>query len=98
MWYNRSDDEKELLYHPHQYYIIKGGGKQVENIRIRKAAKRHGIALWELARYFSISEATVSRRLRVPLDPVEEEKWLHAIDELAAIDPEERPAHLFGMG
>ena len=70
----------------------------MENDRIRKAARRHGIRLWELARYFNFSEATVSRRLRVQLDPVEEDKWLHAIDELAAIDPEDRPAHLFGMG
>lgn len=70
----------------------------MENEKIRKAAKRHGIRLWELARYYGYSEATLFRKLRTQLSPDEEEKWLVAIEELAAIEPEDRPAHLYGMG
>ena len=70
----------------------------MHNEKIRKAAKRHGIRLWELARYMGYSEASLYRRLRYPLTEDEESKWLKAIDELDAIEPEERPAHLFGMG
>ena len=70
----------------------------MQNERIRKAAKRYGIRLWELGRYLGYSETTTFRRLRKPLDDDEEAKWLNAIEELAAIEPEERPYHLFGMG
>lgn len=70
----------------------------MENEKIRKAAKRWGVRLWELARFFGCSEATLYRKLRTQLDPDEEEKWIRAIEELASIDPEERPRHLYGMG
>lgn len=71
---------------------------QVVNVKIRKAAKRHGVRLWELAHYMNCSEAALYRRLRYQLPEEEENKWLQAIEELAEIEPEDRPAHLFGMG
>ena len=70
----------------------------MHNEKIRKAYKRHGLYLWELARYMNYSESTLYRKLRYQLPEEEENKWLQAIEELAAIEPEERPAHLFGMG
>ena len=70
----------------------------MQNEKIRKAAKRWGVHLWELARFCGCSESTLYRKLRTPLDPEEEEKWLDALEELAAIEPEERPRHLYGMG
>ena len=70
----------------------------MENEQVRKTAKRWGIRLWELANYYCFSEATLYRKLRTQLDAEEEKKWIAAIEELAAIDPEERPKHHYSCG
>lgn len=55
----------------------------VENAEIRKAAKSAGIKQWQLADTLGISENTLIRRLRYPLNPEEQKRILAAIDEIA---------------
>ena len=70
----------------------------MENNRIRKAAKRWGVHLWEVANFYGCSEATLYRKLRTKLDPEEEEEWVKTIEALAKIEPEERQLHHFDWG
>ena len=49
---------------------------------IRAAAKSNGVRLWEIANYLGVSEATITRRLRVELDKPERERFVSVIGEI----------------
>lgn len=51
---------------------------------IREAAKKKGVKLWEIALFLCVSEATVTRMLRVELPPEKAHEVLAAIDRIAA--------------
>lgn len=55
-----------------------------ENNGIREKAKQFGIKHWQIALRLGVSEQTLVRWLRTPLDHANEQKILCAIDELAA--------------
>ena len=55
----------------------------MENRKIRVAARVAGVPFWKIARKIGISEPTLTRWLRVPLDVDREAQILAAIDELA---------------
>lgn len=55
----------------------------VENAEIRNAARAAGIKQWQLADMLGISENTLIRKLRYPLDPEEQKQILVIIDEIA---------------
>lgn len=50
------------------------------NEGIRSYAKANNVPLWKLAKYLHISEATMTRKLRFPLDEAETQKMISAID------------------
>lgn len=50
---------------------------------IRRRAKEAGVKFWELADALSISEATVTRKLRRELPDAEREKILEIIGQIA---------------
>lgn len=54
----------------------------VENEAVRKAARGAGIPLWRVAAKMGISESTLTRWLRFPLEPAKEAAMLTAISEL----------------
>ncbi len=54
-----------------------------ENQDIRKAAKSAGVPLWKVAAAIGVSEPTIIRWLRVPLQEEKEARILSAIDSLA---------------
>lgn len=51
---------------------------------IREAAKNKGVKLWEIALFLCVSEATITRMLRVELTQEKAAKILSAIDRIAA--------------
>lgn len=53
------------------------------NIRIREAAKAHGVMLWEIAVELGISEASMTRKLRIELNDPERAKILSVIEGIA---------------
>lgn len=53
------------------------------NQKIRDAAKKAHVNLWEIAYYLGISEPTMTRWLRVPLSPEKERKIVAAIEKLS---------------
>ena len=55
----------------------------MENRKIRVAARVAGVPFWKIARKVGISEPTLTRWLRVPLDAEREAQIMAAIDELA---------------
>ena len=55
----------------------------MENIKIRVAARVAGVPFWKIAQKIGISEPTLTRWLRVPLDADREALIMAAIDELA---------------
>ena len=67
---------------PEQNKATKGGIKVV-NVSIRKAARKSGVALWELADALGFSEATMVRKMRHELGESEKAKFLDAIETVA---------------
>ena len=55
----------------------------MENRKIRIAARVAGVPFWKIARKIGISEPTLTRWLRVPLDADREALIMAAINELA---------------
>ena len=53
------------------------------NEKIRAAAKREGVKLWQIADRLGINDGNFSRRLRHELPPDETAKILALIDEIA---------------
>lgn len=53
------------------------------NERIREAATRSGVKLWQIASRLNINDGNFSRRLRFELPKEEQEKILTIIAELA---------------
>lgn len=53
------------------------------NETIRTKAKQNGVKHWEIAAYLGVSEQTMVRWLRKPLDNAKEGEISHAIDALA---------------
>jgi hypothetical protein len=51
----------------------------MKNQRLRLMAKGSGVALWEIADYLKISEATLTRRLRTKLTEEREKEITDAI-------------------
>lgn len=54
-----------------------------ENQAVRKAAKSAGVPLWKVAAAIGVSEPTIIRWLRVPLQEEKEARILSAIASLA---------------
>lgn len=55
----------------------------MENKDIRLKAKGAGVPLWAIARELRISEPTMTRKLRVPLDEEEKKRILNIIEKLS---------------
>ncbi len=55
----------------------------MENKKVRNAARVAGVPFWKIARKIGISEPTLTRWLRVPLDADREALIMVAINELA---------------
>lgn len=56
----------------------------MQNHRIRQYAKSHGVYLWEIAQQMSVSEMTITRKLRKKLSDEDTLKIMSYIDEIAA--------------
>lgn len=54
------------------------------NMRFKEYAKKKGVRLWEVAVRLGISEATITRWLRVPLPGERENVLYEAVQELIA--------------
>lgn len=54
----------------------------MKNQKVRLMAKGSGIALWEVAKTLGISEATLTRRLRMPLSLEQEKEIVDIINKL----------------
>lgn len=53
------------------------------NETVRKTARNAGVYLWEIGEHLGVSENTVIRWLRMPLDHAKEEMLLSAISAIA---------------
>lgn len=53
------------------------------NETVRKTARNAGVYLWEIGEHLGVSENTVIRWLRMPLDNAKEVLLLSAISEVA---------------
>ncbi len=62
------------------------------NQDLKAYAKHKGVFLWELAEYLSISEATITRRLRRELSDDSKSKMILYIDNIAAKKAKEKPS------
>ena len=62
------------------------------NQDLKAYAKHKGVFLWELAEYLSISEATITRRLRRELSEDSKAKMMLCIDSIAAKKAKEKPS------
>ena len=62
------------------------------NQDLKAYAKRKGVFLWELAEYLSISEATITRRLRRELSEDSKSKMILYIDNISAKKAKEKPS------
>lgn len=60
------------------------------NSDIRKAAKEKGIPLWRVAQMLQISEASMTRMLRIELSPEDKARILRAIENAAHGDRAEQ--------
>lgn len=56
----------------------------MKNMKIREAAKRAGVYLWEIAERWGCNDGNFSRKLRRELPEDEQEKIIAIIAELAA--------------
>lgn len=57
--------------------------KSQTNERIREAAKKHGVKLWQIADALGMNDGNFSRKLRRELPPDEVEKILAIIARIA---------------
>ena len=57
--------------------------KSQTNERIREAAKKHGVKLWQIADELGINDGNFSRKLRHELEPEETARILAIIEEIA---------------
>lgn len=64
--------------------------KTTANNEIRKAAKRSGVCLWQVAEAIGISDASFSRKLRRELPEAERERVMGAIEKLSKNNAEVR--------
>ncbi|MBQ6336555.1 MAG: hypothetical protein IJI50_04905 [Ruminococcus sp.] len=64
----------------------------ISNSTIRAYAKEQGVFLWEIANAMNVSEPTITRWLRVSLDPEREKSLYNAIDRVAAQHAEQSTA------
>ena len=55
----------------------------MENMELKSYAKCHKVPLWKVAIRLNISEATMTRKLRVQLNEDETKKIMRIIDELS---------------
>lgn len=74
-------------YHHQRHYsrylsTSKGGNLLKANQNVREAANLAGVRHWEIALEIGVSEQTLVRRLRTPLDADSERKVLLAIETL----------------
>ena len=53
------------------------------NQKIREAAARAGVRLWQIAARLNLNDGNFSRKLRVELPDEERDKILHIIDDLS---------------
>lgn len=53
------------------------------NVDIRRDARANGVPFWKISRALSISEPTMTRRLRVEMEPDDKERIRAIIRELA---------------
>lgn len=56
-----------------------------ENEGVRRKARAAGVPLWRIALALGISEPTLMRWLRIPLEPEREAEILYAIDALSKV-------------
>ena len=56
--------------------------KKQENKDLREAAKARGVPLWKVAKAAGISESTMTRKLREPLEAKEKAHFLDLIRNL----------------
>lgn len=55
----------------------------MKNVQIRKYAQSRGVYLWEIAQHLSVSEMTVTRKLRKQLNSEDTSNLQRIIDEIA---------------
>ena len=60
------------------------------NEMLRKTARNSGVYLWEIGEHLGVSENTVIRWLRKPLDHAKEEKIRSAISSISERKGEEK--------
>lgn len=53
------------------------------NEKVREAAKSQGVPLWRIAAQMGVSEPTMIRWLRLPLNPEKEKTIMEAIEVIA---------------
>jgi hypothetical protein len=53
------------------------------NAKIRREARAAGVPLWKIAQRLGISEPTMTRRMRVEMDPAAQEEILQIISVLS---------------
>lgn len=54
----------------------------MQNIKIRKIAKKHGVYLWEIADKLDITDSSFSRKLRHELPPEEQARIIEIIRDI----------------
>lgn len=55
----------------------------MSNVDIRKAAKKSGVLLWEIAELYGVSDSCFSRKLRRELPAKEKEKIFNIIEKIS---------------
>ncbi len=55
----------------------------MNNLSIKRKAKASGVALWQIADYLNISEATMTRMMRKELTPEKADEICNIIDLLS---------------
>lgn len=53
------------------------------NLDLKLYALKKGVPQWKIARYLGVSENTIQRHLRIPLQEDEEQKIREAIDKIS---------------
>lgn len=55
----------------------------MENKKVRDEARNRKVPLWEIAQFLGISEATMTRMMRIQLSPEKEAAIMEAIEKLS---------------
>ena len=63
------------------------------NRKIRREARAANVPLWKIALHLGISEPTMTRRMRVEMDPAMQEEMLHVIRDLSPEQEEGEQNH-----